>query len=83
MEDGIETKHFGVITRMVVVIVICLLTYDIIGDHGPAMSRIFMDVLLVLVVVAFSDDPNLRNPQGQIKECGHGGKSGGSRWCGG
>lgn len=58
MEDGIRTKHFRVITRMVVVIIVCLLAHDITGDHGPAMSRIFVAFLLILVVTS-SSSPDL------------------------
>ncbi|XP_038973942.1 protein NUCLEAR FUSION DEFECTIVE 4-like [Phoenix dactylifera] len=48
-EDETATKYFGAINAMAVVIAVCLLAYDLTGDHGAAVSRAFVAVLLVLL----------------------------------
>ncbi|KAG1326883.1 putative protein NUCLEAR FUSION DEFECTIVE 4 [Cocos nucifera] len=50
VEDETETKYFGVINMMAVVIAVYPLTYDLIGDHGAAMSHVFGAVLLTVPI---------------------------------
>ena len=52
VEDEIETKYFHAINKMVVVIAVYLLIYDLIGDHGAAMSYVFVIILILLVALA-------------------------------
>ncbi|WOK95147.1 hypothetical protein Cni_G03854 [Canna indica] len=48
-EDAAETKYFGVINAIAVVIALYLLAFDLTGKHGPLVSRVFTAVLLVLL----------------------------------
>ncbi|EHA8591341.1 protein NUCLEAR FUSION DEFECTIVE 4 [Cocos nucifera] len=76
-EDETETKYLGAINTMAVVIAVYLLAYDLIGDHGTAVSRVFAAVLLVLlaapaavpIYVAFkARSKRLDMEEGEIKE---------------
>ncbi|XP_010935083.1 protein NUCLEAR FUSION DEFECTIVE 4 [Elaeis guineensis] len=76
-EDETETKCFGAINTMAVVIAVYLLAYDLTGDHGAAVSRVFAAVLLVLlatpaavpIYVAFkARSKSMDMEEGEIKE---------------
>ncbi|XP_010941299.1 protein NUCLEAR FUSION DEFECTIVE 4 [Elaeis guineensis] len=76
-DDETEAKYFGAINAMAVVIAVYLLAFDLTGDHGAAVSRAFVAVLLVLlaapaavpIYVAFkarSKNPDVE--EGQIEK---------------
>lgn len=76
-DDDTDTKYFGAINAMAVVIAVYLLVFDLTGEHGVTMSRAFVAVLLVLlatpaavpIYVAFkARSENLDLEEGPIKE---------------
>lgn len=48
-EEETETKCFNVINTAAVVIAVYLLVFDLSGEHGVVLSRIFVAVLMVLL----------------------------------
>ncbi|KAG8364401.1 hypothetical protein BUALT_Bualt19G0125000 [Buddleja alternifolia] len=48
-EESDETKYFGVINVLAVIIALYLLAFDVSGAHGRLFSQIFAAVLLVLL----------------------------------
>ncbi|XP_047310722.1 protein NUCLEAR FUSION DEFECTIVE 4-like [Impatiens glandulifera] len=48
-EDKQEFKFFGIINTIAVVIALYLLTFDVTGNHGQNVSRVFAAILLVLL----------------------------------
>ncbi|KAL3843375.1 hypothetical protein ACJIZ3_000778 [Penstemon smallii] len=53
-EESDETKYFGVINVLAVVIALYLLAFDLSGTHGPLFSQIFVAILLVLLASPLS-----------------------------
>ncbi|KAL3814029.1 hypothetical protein ACJIZ3_015297 [Penstemon smallii] len=49
-EESDETKYFGVINVLAVVIALYLLAFDVSGTHGRLFSQIFVAILLILLV---------------------------------
>lgn len=48
-EDGEETKFFGVINVIAVIIALYLLAFDVTGAHGRLFSQFFAAILLILL----------------------------------
>ncbi|KAL8228373.1 hypothetical protein R6Q57_015957 [Mikania cordata] len=48
-EDKSETRYFGIFNAVAVVIAVYLLIFDITGEHGTTLSRVFCIVLLILL----------------------------------
>lgn len=53
-EENEDTKYFGVINILAVVIALYLLAFDVTGAHGRLFSQIFAAVLLVLLASPIS-----------------------------
>ncbi|KAI3447949.1 hypothetical protein Pfo_004614 [Paulownia fortunei] len=53
-EEGDETKYFGVINVLAVIIALYLLAFDVTGTHGRLFSQIFAAILLVLLASPLS-----------------------------
>ncbi|XP_076901069.1 protein NUCLEAR FUSION DEFECTIVE 4-like [Bidens hawaiensis] len=48
-EEKSETRYFGIFNVIAVVIAVYLLIFDITGEHGTTLSRIFCVILLILL----------------------------------
>ncbi|KAL0376223.1 UNVERIFIED_CONTAM: protein NUCLEAR FUSION defective [Sesamum calycinum] len=53
-EESDETKYFGVVNVLAVIIALYLLAFDISGPHGGLFSQVFAAVLLVLLASPLS-----------------------------
>ncbi|KAL6561042.1 hypothetical protein OROGR_003832 [Orobanche gracilis] len=53
-EESDETKYFGIINVLAVIIALYLLAYDLTGTHGPLFSQIFTAILLTLLSAPLS-----------------------------
>ncbi|KAD4982075.1 hypothetical protein R6Q59_001671 [Mikania micrantha] len=48
-DEKSETRYFGIFNAVAVVIAVYLLIFDITGEHGTTLSRVFCIVLLILL----------------------------------
>lgn len=53
-EENDETKYFGIINVLAVIIALYLLAFDVSGTHGRLFSQIFAAVLLILLASPLS-----------------------------
>ncbi|KAK6143393.1 hypothetical protein DH2020_023741 [Rehmannia glutinosa] len=53
-EESDETKYFGIINVLAVIIALYLLAFDVTGTHGGLFSQIFAAILLVLLASPMS-----------------------------
>ncbi|PIN14284.1 hypothetical protein CDL12_13106 [Handroanthus impetiginosus] len=53
-EEGAETKFFGIINVLAVIIALYLLAFDVTGAHGRLFSQVFAAILLILLASPLS-----------------------------
>lgn len=53
-EDKSETRYFNIFNVLAVIIAVYLLTFDITGEHGSALSKVFCIVLIILLASPLS-----------------------------
>ncbi|KAL6497907.1 hypothetical protein OROHE_026753 [Orobanche hederae] len=67
-EESDETKYFGIINVLAVIIALYLLAFDVTGTHGPLFSQIFTAILLILLSAPLSI-PIYLAAKGLIRSC--------------
>ncbi|KAK4424066.1 protein NUCLEAR FUSION defective [Sesamum alatum] len=53
-EENDETKYFGIVNVLAVIIALYLLAFDVSGPHGDVFSQVFAAILLVLLASPLS-----------------------------
>ncbi|XP_076882251.1 protein NUCLEAR FUSION DEFECTIVE 4-like [Bidens hawaiensis] len=48
-EEKSETRYIGIFNAVAITIAVYLLVFDITGDHGPTLSRVFCIILLLML----------------------------------